>query len=71
MKMIRKRIGYLSGDFFDFGGVETHLLSILRLLNKDQFDCLLIASASLRFVEQIEAAGARYIPPLQKRLHLG
>jgi len=57
--MIHK-IGLLSGDRLDFGGVETHMLSLIRLLG-EQFEFTLIAPASPGFIQQIDALGGHFI----------
>ena len=49
------QIGFLSGDMLDFGGVETHLLSIFRSLQNTEFQSILIAPASNQFIRQAEA----------------
>jgi hypothetical protein len=59
--MPRTRIGFLSSDVLDFGGVETHLLSIFQLLDHSQFECVLIAPASKAFSRRVEAVGANYV----------
>lgn len=58
----RHRIGFLSGDYLDFGGVETHLLSIFQKLDNACFESLLIAPASEKFIYRAEDAGVRHIP---------
>jgi len=55
------RIGFLSGDHLDFGGVETHLLSIFRLLQKTGFESILIAPASDKFTCLAKSLGVRCV----------
>ena len=55
------KVGFLTGDYLDFGGVETHLLSIFQMLRENRLECVLISPASGNFIRKAEALGARCI----------
>lgn len=55
------RVAFLTGDYLDFGGVETHLLSIFKMLRENGLECVLISPASDNFTRKAEALGARCI----------
>jgi glycosyltransferase involved in cell wall biosynthesis len=46
----------------DFGGVETHLLALLRKLPADEFSFVVVAPVSRRFREAAQSLGARIYP---------
>lgn len=55
------RIGFVSGDILDVGGVETHLLAIFNSLGCSAFQPVLIAPASANFAKNVQEAGTEFI----------
>lgn len=56
------RIGLVYGPRLDVGGVETHLLQLLKYLDLKRFNPLIFSSASDRFTNQVNALGSQVIP---------
>lgn len=54
-------IGLLYGHSLNFGGVENHLLAIVRLLDRSRFRWRLFAPASEKFSRQMQALGVEVI----------
>lgn len=54
-------IGLLYGHSLDFGGVENHLLTIVRSLDHSHFRWRLFAPASEKFTRQMQALGVEVI----------
>lgn len=59
-----KRIAFIYNGELDFGGVETHLLSIFKNLDKIQYSPILVSPTSKRYRERAVEAGARIVPSL-------
>ncbi|MDH5505848.1 MAG: glycosyltransferase [Anaerolineae bacterium] len=55
-------VAILYAPHLHIGGVETHILSLLRRVDKTRFGYLVIASASPVFTSQAQAAGAAVLP---------
>jgi glycosyltransferase involved in cell wall biosynthesis len=54
-------IGLVYGHSLNFGGVENHMLSIVRLLDRSRFRWRLFAPASEKFTGQMQALGVEVI----------
>ncbi len=55
-------VGLVYGPQLDVGGVETHLLQLLKYLDRDAFDPVLFSGASERFTGQAGSLGSKVIP---------
>ena len=56
------RIGLVYGPQLDVGGVETHLLQLLKYLDRDRFEPILFSNASARFTRRVKLLGSEVIP---------
>ena len=54
-----KNIAFIYDQALDFGGVETHLLSIFRQLDRSRYTPILIAPVSARYQVKAQAWGVR------------
>ena len=61
-KPIPYRIGLVYGPQLDVGGVETHLLQLLKYLDRDAFDPVLFSGASERFIGKAGSLGSKVVP---------
>ena len=59
--MSKFKIGLLFHPQLDIGGVETHILSLLRVSDKTLYTWVVIAPTSLHFKAQVEALGGQVI----------
>jgi glycosyltransferase involved in cell wall biosynthesis len=57
-----KTIAILYERELDYGGVETHLLALLRKLPTDEFSFVIVSPVSKRFRDAAQALGARIYP---------
>jgi glycosyltransferase involved in cell wall biosynthesis len=57
-----KRIAFIYDQVLDFGGVETHLLSIFRQLDRSRYTPILMAPTSPRFQGKVQACGVKIVP---------
>lgn len=57
-----KTIAFVYDQALDFGGVEAHLLAILRQLDRSRFTPILIAPTSPRYQEKAQAHGVKIVP---------
>lgn len=57
-----KTIAILYERELDYGGVETHLLALLRKLPTDEFSFVIVSPVSRRFRDAAQALGARIYP---------
>jgi len=57
-----KTIAILYERELDYGGVETHLLALLRKLPTDEFSFVIVSPVSRRFREAAQSLGARITP---------
>ncbi len=63
-----KTIALLYDQVLDLGGVEQHLLGLLRLVNAARSRFVIISQASPGFAQQAEALGAQVIPHARWRI---
>ena len=57
-----KTIALLYERELDYGGVESHILALLRCIGQDQFSFVVISPVSMRFQQQAQSMGAKVVP---------
>lgn len=64
-----KKIAFVYNGILDFGGVEAHLLSIFRHLDKSRYTPVLVSPVSTRYREKVLHLGVQVVPsPMIKPL---
>jgi len=59
-----KKIAFVYDGELDFGGVETHLLSMFRHLDRSRYSPILFSPISERYRENVASTGVQVVPTL-------